>query len=116
MGPSDNDFRTAAWRGGGRVTGPIVLDCDPGLDDAVALQYALGSGRYDLKAVTAVGGNAPVEHTYRNARALVKTSRGAGWLGRGPPPPLRSRGPPTPRSTGTSPATPKVLTRARALR
>ena len=55
------------------MTGPIVLDCDPGLDDAVALQYALGTGRYDLKAVTAVGGNAPVEHTYRNARALVKT-------------------------------------------
>lgn len=55
------------------MTGPIVLDCDPGLDDAVALQYALGSGRYEVEAVTAVGGNAPVEHTYRNARALVKT-------------------------------------------
>jgi inosine-uridine nucleoside N-ribohydrolase len=55
------------------VTGPIVLDCDPGLDDAVALQYALGTGRYDLAAITAVGGNSPVEHTYRNARALVKT-------------------------------------------
>jgi inosine-uridine nucleoside N-ribohydrolase len=49
-----------------------VLDCDPGLDDAVALQYALGSGRYQVAAITAVGGNAPVEHTYRNARALVK--------------------------------------------
>jgi len=35
------------------VTGPMVLDCDPGLDDAVALQYALGSGRYDIRAVTA---------------------------------------------------------------
>lgn len=54
------------------MTGPIVLDCDPGLDDAVALQYALGSGRYELAAITAVGGNAPVEHTYRNARSLVK--------------------------------------------
>ncbi|MBR7838733.1 nucleoside hydrolase [Actinospica durhamensis] len=54
------------------MTGPFVLDCDPGLDDALALQYALGTGRYDIKAVTAVGGNAPVEHTYRNARALVK--------------------------------------------
>jgi inosine-uridine nucleoside N-ribohydrolase len=50
----------------------MVLDCDPGLDDAVALQFALGSGRYDLRAVTAVGGNSPIEHTYRNARALVK--------------------------------------------
>lgn len=55
------------------MTGPIVLDCDPGLDDAVALQYALGSGRYDIRAITAVGGNSPVDHTYRNARTLVKT-------------------------------------------
>jgi inosine-uridine nucleoside N-ribohydrolase len=62
------------------VTGPIVLDCDPGLDDAVALQYALGSGRYDIKAVTAVGGNALVEHTYRNARALVKIFGVAGEI------------------------------------
>ncbi len=54
------------------MSGPFVLDCDPGLDDAVALQYALGTGRYDIKAVTAVGGNAPVGNTYRNARALVK--------------------------------------------
>ena len=62
------------------MTGPIVLDCDPGLDDAVALQYAVGTGRYDIKAVTAVGGNAPVEHTYRNARALVKTFGVAGQI------------------------------------
>ena len=62
------------------MTGPIVLDCDPGLDDAVALQYALGTGRYDLKAITAVGGNSPVEHTYRNARALVKTFGVAGQI------------------------------------
>ena len=62
------------------MTGPIVLDCDPGLDDAVALQYALGSGRYDIKAVTAVGGNASVEHTYRNARALVKIFGVAGEI------------------------------------
>ena len=62
------------------MTGPIVLDCDPGLDDAVALQYALGTGRYDVKAITAVGGNAPVEHTYRNARALVKTFGVAGQI------------------------------------
>ena len=62
------------------MTGPIVLDCDPGLDDAVALQYALGTGRYDIKAITAVGGNAPVEHTYRNARSLVKTFGVAGEI------------------------------------
>lgn len=62
------------------MSGPFVLDCDPGLDDAVALQYALGTGRYDIKAITAVGGNAPVEHTYRNARALVKIFGVAGEI------------------------------------
>ncbi|MEV7197517.1 nucleoside hydrolase [Streptomyces sp. NPDC093510] len=51
---------------------PIVLDSDPGLDDAVALQYLLGSGLWDLKAYTAVGGNAPMEQVFRNARGLAR--------------------------------------------
>ncbi|WP_234334209.1 nucleoside hydrolase [Streptomyces sp. NRRL B-1347] len=51
---------------------PIVLDSDPGLDDAVALQYLLGSGLWDLKAYTAVGGNAPMAQVFRNARGLAR--------------------------------------------
>ncbi|MFD4976106.1 nucleoside hydrolase [Streptomyces sp. NPDC058424] len=51
---------------------PIVLDSDPGLDDAVALQYMLGTGLWDLKAYLAVGGNVPVEQTFRNARGLAR--------------------------------------------
>ncbi|GAA3367734.1 nucleoside hydrolase [Streptomyces sannanensis] len=51
---------------------PIVLDSDPGLDDAVALQYLLGTGLWDLKAYTSVGGNAPAEQTFRNARGLAR--------------------------------------------
>ncbi|WP_017573164.1 nucleoside hydrolase [Nocardiopsis halotolerans] len=51
---------------------PIVLDSDPGLDDALALQYLLGTGLWDLKAYTAVGGNAPVEQAFRNARGLAR--------------------------------------------
>lgn len=51
---------------------PIVLDSDPGLDDAVALQYLLGTGLWDLKAYTAVGGNAPVDQAFRNARGLAR--------------------------------------------
>lgn len=51
---------------------PILLDCDPGLDDAVALQYLVGSGLWDLKAVTTVEGNVPAPTTYRNGRALAR--------------------------------------------
>ncbi|MFD6416653.1 nucleoside hydrolase [Streptomyces sp. NPDC060194] len=54
---------------------PLVLDSDPGLDDAVALQYLLGTGLWDLKAFTAVGGNVPLDLTYRNARALARAMR-----------------------------------------
>jgi len=54
---------------------PIVLDSDPGIDDAVALQYLLGTGLWDLKAYTSVGGNLPADVTYRNARALTRALR-----------------------------------------
>ncbi|MDP2116998.1 MAG: nucleoside hydrolase [Brevundimonas sp.] len=48
----------------------LIIDCDPGVDDAVALMLAFGSSAFDLLAVTAVGGNVPVVKTARNARIL----------------------------------------------
>jgi purine nucleosidase len=48
----------------------LIIDCDPGVDDAVALMLAFGAGDLDLLAVTTVGGNVPVEKTARNARML----------------------------------------------
>lgn len=45
----------------------LIIDCDPGVDDAVALLLAFASPQLDLKAVTTVGGNVPVEKTTRNA-------------------------------------------------
>ncbi|MFF3483460.1 nucleoside hydrolase [Streptomyces sp. NPDC002701] len=57
------------------VRSPIVLDSDPGIDDAVALQYLLGTGLWDLKAYTSVGGNLPAAQTYLNARALARAMR-----------------------------------------
>jgi inosine-uridine nucleoside N-ribohydrolase len=46
---------------------PIVLDCDPGLDDAIAIMVALGSSEVVVLAVTTVAGNAPLHHTTANA-------------------------------------------------
>ncbi|MBL0968966.1 MAG: nucleoside hydrolase [Brevundimonas sp.] len=48
----------------------LIIDCDPGVDDAVALMLAFGAGELELLAVTTVGGNVPVEKTARNARML----------------------------------------------
>lgn len=48
----------------------LIIDCDPGVDDAVALMLAFGAEELDLLAVTTVGGNVPVEKTARNARML----------------------------------------------
>jgi purine nucleosidase len=48
----------------------LIIDCDPGVDDAVALLLAFASREVDLLAVTAVGGNVALEKTARNARIL----------------------------------------------
>ncbi len=48
----------------------LIIDCDPGVDDAVALMLAFGAGELELLAVTTVGGNVPVRKTARNARML----------------------------------------------
>ena len=45
----------------------IILDCDPGHDDAVAIMLAIASNEIDLKGITCVGGNAKLENTKLNA-------------------------------------------------
>ncbi len=47
----------------------IVLDCDPGVDDALAI--ALAVDHCEVLALTAVGGNVAVEHTARNAGSVL---------------------------------------------
>jgi purine nucleosidase len=48
----------------------LIIDCDPGVDDAVGLLLAFASPELDLRAVTTVGGNVPLEKTTRNARII----------------------------------------------
>ena len=48
----------------------VIIDCDPGQDDAVALLLAFASPELDLLGITTVGGNVPLELTHRNARMM----------------------------------------------
>ncbi|AMM22222.1 ribonucleoside hydrolase [Frondihabitans sp. PAMC 28766] len=50
----------------------MVLDCDPGHDDAVALLLAHGDARIDLLAVTTVFGNQTLEKVTRNALSVAR--------------------------------------------
>jgi inosine-uridine nucleoside N-ribohydrolase len=51
---------------------PIVLDCDPGHDDAIAILLAAGRREaVDLRAVTTVAGNAELEKVTVNARRVM---------------------------------------------
>ena len=50
----------------------IIIDADPGNDDAVALLLALASPELDTLGVTTVAGNVPLALTTRNARALAE--------------------------------------------
>src|SRR5438067_9822619 len=51
---------------------PILLDTDPGVDDALALLLALRSPELELIAVTTVAGNVGLEATTRNALLLLQ--------------------------------------------
>lgn len=50
----------------------IILDCDPGHDDAIAMLLAHGSPEIDLLAVTTVVGNQTLEKVTRNALSVAK--------------------------------------------
>lgn len=49
----------------------IIIDCDPGIDDALALIYALASDQFEILAVHTVAGNVNVDYTTTNARGVL---------------------------------------------
>ena len=50
---------------------PIILDCDPGHDDALAMALALARPELSVEAITTVAGNASLERTTLNARRVL---------------------------------------------
>ena len=50
----------------------VILDCDPGSDDAIAMMLAMKSDAIDLIGVTTVNGNRIVPKTTENALRVVQ--------------------------------------------
>ena len=71
----------------GRI--PVILDCDPGHDDALAITLALARPELEVLGITTVGGNAPLAATTRNAlRVLALLGRPDVPVAAGAPAPL----------------------------
>lgn len=52
---------------------PVIMDCDPGLDDAISLLLAMASPReINLLGITTVVGNIPAQQTQANARRICE--------------------------------------------
>jgi len=52
--------------------GPLILDVDTGIDDALALLYAVASPEAEIVAITALSGNVHLDDTERNTRAILE--------------------------------------------
>ena len=59
------------WWDGGVAGTPLVIDTDPGIDDALALLLALASPEVDLHLVTTVHGNVDLAQTTENALRVL---------------------------------------------
>jgi pyrimidine-specific ribonucleoside hydrolase len=58
---------------------PVIIDCDPGHDDAIALILAFAGEALDVKAVTVTAGNQTLEKTLLNAKRILS------YIGKKPP-------------------------------
>ena len=66
----------------------VLIDCDPGSDDAIAILAALNSPDLDVVGLTTEGGNATIDDTTRNALAILEVAGRADvpvWRGAGRP-------------------------------
>ncbi|MFE6645455.1 nucleoside hydrolase [Nocardioides sp. NPDC057772] len=54
---------------------PVLLDCDPGHDDAIAILLALGNPHIDLLGITTTFGNCPVDKATYNTQRILALAR-----------------------------------------
>ena len=81
---------TTPMVGASTTSRPVILDFDPGHDDAVAIFMALASPEIDLRLITTCAGNQSPEKTFMNARRLLALAgREDVPVAQGAPKPLR---------------------------
>jgi len=73
------------------MTRRLLLDCDPGTDDALALWLAIAAPALALEAVTVAGGNVGLDRTLPNALAVVALAGGTMPVHAGADQPLLGR-------------------------
>ncbi len=56
------------------MTVPVLIDTDPGHDDAIAILLALASPEVEVLGLTTVGGNSRLENTTRNALTILEVA------------------------------------------
>ena len=65
------------------MTTRIIIDTDPGVDDALTFLLALASPEIQLEALTTVHGNTTIENTTRNALAVLELAKARVPVARG---------------------------------
>src|SRR5712692_4524811 len=60
---------------GCQLTTPILIDTDPGIDDALAILLALASPEVSVEAITTVAGNVEVDLTTANVFRILDVAR-----------------------------------------
>ncbi len=68
----------------------VIIDCDPGVDDALALILACHSPELQVEAITGVNGNVPIDLVMQNIQKVLSLIRPAHrpWVGQGAARPL----------------------------
>src|SRR5262245_24714676 len=68
----DLDVLACPRHNGALMPIPVLIDCDPGYDDVIAIMLALASPEVEVLAITTVEGNQPVAETTENALRIVE--------------------------------------------
>ena len=83
---TENLEYTSTRKKGERI--PLLIDCDPGIDDTMALMMARASEGFDLKGITSVSGNLDIETTTKNIELFANVLKLNAVLARGDSKPL----------------------------
>lgn len=83
---TENLEYTSTRKKGERIQ--LFIDCNPGIDDAMALMMARASEGFDLKGITSVSGNLDIETTTKNIELFANVLKLNAVLARGASEPL----------------------------